>query len=116
MTNTILRHQHQVEGEISLTRENGTVRFVCHWPFDLDTGEFIDFTNSFSTEAIDRMMTEFRVHGHGEAAAVRHGSLVVDSLIAEEFVLDASNSGQGEFARQIRLVLPASAWRSESSE
>ena len=48
MKNRFLTIKHRVWGEIGLEIEGTHIHFLCNWPFDLNTGEWIQISNTFA--------------------------------------------------------------------
>jgi len=104
----VLSYSHPVEGEIKILHEGGRSRLTCRWPFDLETDEFVELSNSFDETAIADMLSDFWKNGRGRANAVEHGSIEIIRKEAD-FTIEATNSGRGSMARSLRIGIPLDA-------
>ncbi len=73
----IFHHQHPQRSEgnfvIELRRDEVVVR--CHWPFDLETEEWIDITNSFARDDYAHWVDDLSRQDTARVNGVRGGFL-----------------------------------------
>jgi hypothetical protein len=87
-------HKHPVDGFIRLSVNSNIVWLKCHWPFDLESDDWINITNEFRVEDYVQAVRDASEKGVGEAPGLQGGSIEI-AKTQDGFRLNFSNSYKG---------------------
>ncbi|MEU6450956.1 MULTISPECIES: hypothetical protein [unclassified Streptomyces] len=90
--NTILRIPHPIEGSVDILTDEKDVVIKAHWPFDLQTDEWVDITGRFPHEDLTRLVNAAIANSGPHSIDSEHGHLTLERT-GEKFSFDLSRSG-----------------------
>jgi len=92
--------RHPVEGEISFSVNGEFVKIRCHWPFDLDTNEWIYVANDFDKQRYIAAVSDLAQRSSVKIPGVQYGELCIwttDEGPLKLSIVDCSQSAPTEF-------------------
>ena len=95
---------HPTDGRLILTGQHGTVVLNCHWPFDLDSDDWIDIHNTFRAEDYARAIDNALLNGEGMVRGIDGGFLKVRRR-GTFFTLEFSNTADGWAAKSLEVSI-----------
>lgn len=118
MNTTILSIPHPIEGSVEVVSERTDVVIKAHWPFDLETDEWVDITSRFRHDDFDRVVAMVMTQAGPFSIELEQDHLTLERL-EENFLFDLSRSGPMpkrlmlEFPLKYLLALSAVTTRSD---
>lgn len=94
---------HSVEGFVRFSRRKDRVLVTCHWPFDLDTDEWIDIEGDYAASAYDHGVASFLTNGEAKIEGT-YGHLALQDKDSSSFWLELAQTVP-PLPRVIQLIL-----------
>jgi hypothetical protein len=95
---------HPRDGRLTLAGQQGAVVLSCHWPFDLDSDDWIDIHNRFPVEDYARAVDSALLNGEGLVRGIDGGFLKVTRR-GSFFTLEFSNTAEGWAAKSLEVSI-----------
>lgn len=92
MNTTILSIPHPIEGSVDIVSERTDVVIKAHWPFDLETDDWVDITGRFRREDLDQIIAMVMAQSGPFAIELGQDHLTLERL-GEQFLFDLSRGG-----------------------
>ncbi|MEV5901409.1 hypothetical protein [Streptomyces sp. NPDC052127] len=92
MSMTILSIPHPIEGSVDIVSEKADVVIKAHWPFDLETDDWVDITGRFRREDLARIAVGAMTQAGPHTIELGQDFLTLECL-GERFLFDLSRGG-----------------------
>jgi hypothetical protein len=103
----VFTYKHQIDGIITLDRSGEEVQLRCHWPFDLESDEWIDISNRFPLAEYRQAIRDAASRGAGSVGGVNGGYLHIRKDDSGRPQLDIGNAGAGGHFKSLFIPLTA---------
>lgn len=87
-----LSFPHPVEGSVDIFSDADVAVVKAHWPFDLETDEWVDITGTFRRADFARVIADVTATAGPHTIELEHDRLTLERL-GERFLFDLSRAG-----------------------